>query len=393
VKPGNAVAIALCMAVAVLEGFDIQAMGVAMPHLGPEFGLDAEAKGRLFMANSLGMVLGASVGGWLADRTGRKPVLQCAVALFGLFTFWVSIAKSYEMLVAVRFLAGVGFGAAIPNMMAIATELSSPARRALTSSLVFCGLPIGGGTVALLTQVFPSDVTWRTWFIIGGVLPLVLLPGLRWFLPETLDPTQRQAPKDRTPPYEALFGGGRMVPTLLLWLTFLPTLLILYLMLNWLPTLVVAKGLDPAAAPQASLAFNWASVAGALLIGWLVDRFGPRWPLTLAYAGLIACLVALGASSDHTMIVAYSGVAGFLLLGANYALYGVAPSYYPAAMRGTGSGASVGVGRVGSVLGPYAPGLLLAGGQSAMDVVQYMAPVAAVAGIAVCALSFFRREH
>ena len=196
---------------------------------------------------------------------------------------------------------------------------------------------------------------------------------------------QRQAPKDRTPIFEALFGGGRTLPTLLLWLTFLPTLLILYLMLNWLPTLVVAKGLDRAVAPQASLAFNWASVAGALLIGWLVDRFGPRWPLTLAYAGLIASLVALGAASDHTMIVAYSGIAGFLLLGANYALYGVAPSYYPTAMRGTGSGASVGVGRVGSILGPLAAGLMLSGGQSAVDVVQYMAPVAAVAGIAVCA--------
>jgi AAHS family 3-hydroxyphenylpropionic acid transporter len=276
-------------------------------------------------------------------------------------------------------------------MMAIAAELSSPARRALTASLVFCGLPIGGGTVALLTQVFPPDFDWRNWFIIGGVLPLVLLPGLRWLLPETLIASQRQAPQNRTPMWEALFGGGRTMPTLLLWLTFLPTLLILYLMLNWLPTLVVAKGLDRAVAPQASLAFNWASVAGALLIGWLVDRFGPRWPLTLAYAGLIASLVALGASTDHTMIIAYSGIAGFLLLGANYALYGVAPSYYPATMRGTGSGASVGVGRVGSILGPLAAGFMLSGGQSAVDVVQYMAPVAAVAGIAVCALSFFRR--
>jgi AAHS family 3-hydroxyphenylpropionic acid transporter len=121
-------------------------MGVAMPRLGPEFGLDAGAKGFLFSVNNIGMVLGAAVGGWLADRTGRRPVLMCAVALFGLFTFWVSIAKSYEALVAVRFLAGVGFGAALPNMMAIAAELSSPARRALTASLVFCGLPIGGGS-------------------------------------------------------------------------------------------------------------------------------------------------------------------------------------------------------------------------------------------------------
>ena len=293
-KPGNAIAIALCMAVAVLEGFDIQAMGVAAPRLAPEFGLGPAEMKWVFTINNIGMVLGAVVGGWLADRTGRRPVLLCAVATFGLFTFWVSIAKSYEALVAVRFLAGLGFGAALPNMMAIAAELSSSARRALTASLVFCGLPIGGGTVALLTQVFPPDFDWRTLFVIGGVLPMALLPGLRWLLPETLEPDQRQAPKDRTPIWEALFGGGRTTPTLLLWLTFLPTLLILYLMLNWLPTLVVAKGLDRAVAPQASLAFNWASVAGALLIGWLVDRFGPRWPFTLAYAGLIASLVALG---------------------------------------------------------------------------------------------------
>ncbi|HEU5135847.1 MAG TPA: MFS transporter [Steroidobacteraceae bacterium] len=387
------VPIALCMAVAVLEGFDIQAMGVAMPRLGPEFGLDANAKGWLFTVNNIGMVLGAAVGGWLADRTGRRPVLLSAVAMFGLFTFWVSIARSYEALVVVRFLAGLGFGAALPNMMAIAAELSSPARRTITAALVFCGLPIGGGTVALLTQVFPPDFDWRIWFIAGGVLPLVLLPGLRWLLPETLDRTQRQAPKDRTPVTEALFGGGRTLPTLLLWLTFLPTLLILYLMLNWLPTLVVAKGLDKAIAPQASLAFNWASVAGALLIGWLVDRFGPRWPLTLAYGALIASLVALGAATDHATMVAYSGIAGFFLLGANYALYGVAPSYYPAPLRATGSGASVAVGRVGSILGPLTAGLMLSGGQSAMNVVQYMAPVAAVAGLAVLALSFFRREH
>jgi len=385
--------IALCMAVAVLEGFDIQAMGVAMPRLGPEFGLDPNAKSWLFTMNNIGMVLGAAMGGWLADRTGRRPVLLCAVALFGMFTFWVAIAKSYETLVVVRFLAGLGFGAALPNMMAISAELSSPARRAITASLVFCGLPIGGGTVALLTQVFPPDFDWRTWFIIGGVLPLVLLPGLRWLLPETLAPTQRQAPRDRTPIWETLFGGGRTVPTLLLWFAFLPTLLILYLMLNWLPTLVVAKGLDKVVAPQASLAFNWASVAGALLLGWLVDRFGPRWPLTLAYAGLIAALVALGAATDHAMIIAYSGVAGFFLLGANYALYGVVPSYYPTPMRATGSGASVAVSRVGSTLGPLTAGLLLSGGQSAGQVVQYMAPVAAVAGLSVLALSFFRREQ
>ena len=377
----------------MLEGFDIQAMGVAAPRLAPEFGLGPREMKWIFAVSNIGMVLGAALGGWLADRVGRKPVFMTSVAMFGVFTLCVIFTGEFGTLFATRLFAGLGFGAALPNMIAIAAELSTPARRSSTAALIFCGFPIGGGSVALLTQVLPSGFDWRVLFIIGGVLPALLVPALYWLLPETLAPNVARAPKDYTPTLNALFGGGRAVPTLLLWLAFLPTLFVLYLILNWLPTLVVAKGFDRAVAPQASLAFNWASAAGALLVGWLVDRVGPRWPLMLSYGALIVALVALGASTDHAAIIALSGVAGFFLLGANYALYGVAPSYYPPAMRGTGSGASVAVGRVGSILGPLAAGFLLQGGSSATDVVQYMAPVAAVAGIAVCLLSFFKREH
>jgi MFS transporter, AAHS family, 3-hydroxyphenylpropionic acid transporter len=180
---------------------------------------------------------------------------------------------------------------------------------------------------------------------------------------------------------------------LLLWLAFLPTLLILYLILNWLPTLVVANGLDRAVAPQASLAFNFASVVGALFFGRLVDRVDVRWPMTIAYVGLIIALVALSRSSGLTMTLVLSGAAGFFLLGANYALYGVAATYYPLAVRGTGSGASVAVGRIGSIFGPLLAGVLLGGGMSASGVVQYMVPVAALAGAAVFGLSFCRRPQ
>ena len=385
--------IALCMAVAMLEGFDIQAMGVAAPRLAPEFGLGPGEMKWIFAVSNIGMVLGAALGGWLADRVGRKPVLMASAAMFGVFTLCVIFTGEFATLMVVRLLAGLGFGAALPNMMALAVELSTPARRAFTATLIFCGFPIGGGSVALLTQVLPADLDWRALFIVGGLLPALLVPALYWLLPETLTPDVGRGPEDHTPSMTVLFGGGRAGPTLLLWLAFLPTLLILYLILNWLPTLVVAKGFDRAIAPQASLAFNWASAAGALLVGWLVDRVGLRWPLVLSYAALIGALVALGASTNHVAIITLSGVAGFFLLGANYALYGVAPAYYPVAMRGTGSGASVAVGRVGSILGPLLAGILLQGGSSATDVVQYMAPFAAVAGIAVCVLSFFRREH
>ena len=303
-----------------------------------------------------------------------------------------AFAPSYPILFVARLLAGLGFGAALPNMMAVAAEISAPGRRALTASIMFCGMPLGGGLSALLTQVLPPDFDWRTIFIVGGVLPLIVAGALKQWMSETLVASAR-GKASRVPVLHTLFGEGRATPTLLLWTTFFPTLVILYLFLNWLPTLVMANGLDRAIAPQASLAFNFGSVAGALVIGWMVDRLGPRWPLAGAYVLLIVVIIALGDARHLTPVLVLSSAAGFLLLGANYALYGVAASYYAANMRGTGSGASVAVGRVGSICGPLLAGALLGAGATATSVVQYMAPVAAVACIAVFALSFFPREN
>lgn len=384
--------IALCFAVAVVEGFDIQALGIAAPKLAPEFKLASDQMAVLFAISNFGLVFGASIGGWLADRVGRKPVFIGAVLTFGVFTLCTAIARNYDMLLGSRLLAGFGFGAALPNMMAVAAEVSAPNRRSLTASMMFCGMPFGGGSSALLTQALPKDFDWRIIFVIGGVLPLVLAVTLYFLMTETLDRGKHaERPKVDIP--KALFGDGRATPTLLLWITFLPTLFILYLILNWLPTLVIANGLDRAVAPQASLAFNYASVAGALIFGVMVDKFGARWPLAFAYAGLIVSLVALGGAHDYVRIVFFSGAAGVFLMGANYSLYGVAASYYPTNVRGTGSGASVAVGRIGSILGPLLAGVMLTGGSSATDVVQYMAPLAAAAGIAVFVLSFFPRSE
>lgn len=387
--PNVGITVALCFLVAVVEGFDIQAMGVAAPRLAPQFGFNPEQMGVIFAISNIGLVIGAGCGGWLADKVGRKPVFIGAVVSFGLFTLLTSLVDTFNALFAVRFCAGLGFGAALPNMMALAAEVSSPEKRASTAAVMFCGMPVGGGTSALLTQLLPPDVDWRVLFEVGGILPLLLAPAIYFLMPETLARSAGDAPRPSV--FTALFADGRAPVTLLLWLAFLPTLLILYLILNWLPSLVTANGLERAVAPQASLAFNWASVVGALMFGWAVDRMGTRWPMTIAYLGLIGSLIALSASRGLEMTLFLSGAAGFFLLGANYALYGVAATYYPQNVRGTGSGASVAIGRVGSIVGPLLAGAWLGSGTSASGVVQHMVPVAAVAGAALLGLSFFRR--
>ena len=159
-----AVTVGLCFLVAVLEGFDIQAMGVAAPRLAPQFGLDARQMGWVFSISNIGLVIGASFGGWLADRSGRKPVLMGAVAIFGASRWPRHLPATIDALLAVRFCAGLGFGAALPNMMAIAAEISRPDKAASTAAIMFCGMPVGGGLAALTTQLLPPDFDWRTLF-------------------------------------------------------------------------------------------------------------------------------------------------------------------------------------------------------------------------------------
>lgn len=432
-----AITVALCFAVAVLEGFDIQAMGVAAPKLGPELKLDKAVLGQALSASNIGLVIGAALGGWLADKFGRKPVLIASVLTFGLFTLATMVAKSYETMFAVRLITGLGFGAALPNIMAMAAEVAPREKRGSTASMMFCGMPVGGGFVALISWL--SQPEWRTLFLIGGLAPLLIAPALFFLMKETRSDAakaQAVASKPKQPWWVwggiavlfvlawllvdvvatlpaaksiagvapwiaglitlvigyaivhrgALFGESRAGASILLWITFFPTLLILYLILNWLPTLVVAKGY-PADASQASVWFNFGSVAGALILGRVVDRFGVRWPLTLAFIALIGALMGLAAVTDKTPIMLLSAAVGFTLLGANYALYGAAASYYPEAVRGRGSGAAVAWGRFGAVAGPLAGGYLLAGGAAAGDVVNSMIPFAIMAAVGVFLLT------
>jgi AAHS family 3-hydroxyphenylpropionic acid transporter len=387
-RGGPALAIAVCFLIAALEGYDIQAFGVAAPKLVPEFALDAGQQGWAASVAMVGLVIGAFAGGWFADRVGRKPVLIASVLGFGAGSLWTALTHDYDTLLAARLATGLGFGGAMPNLIAMATELSSPRRRGATTSAMFCGMPAGGAMVALAAKLAGPALEWRTIFMVGGVLPLLLAPAILFLLPETR-PVHDSAADRRL--LKALFGEGRAVPTLLLWAANLLTLVVLYLMLNWLPTLVVAKGHAPSDGAAASLAFNLVGVAGALLLGFVVDRVGFRWSLLLAYGLLAGVMGAMDLTDRLELVLALSAASGFLVLGAQYALYGLAPRLYASQVRAAGAGAAVAVGRVGSIIGPLLAGELRHAGWSAGQVLGAMLPVVVAAGAAVFLLTFLVR--
>ena len=383
--------VTLCFLIAALEGYDIQAFGVAAPQLVPQLGLTAGQQGWAASAAMIGLVMGAFTGGWAADRVGRKPVLIVSVILFGIFSVATGLVHGYGALLAARIATGLGFGGAMPNLIAIATEISSPKRRAGTVTMMFCGMPAGGAVVALMARTFGADLDWRVIFFIGGALPLLLAPAILMFLPETRPEPSASDDRNLLP---ALFGGARQAAsTLLLWVVFMLTLVVLYLMLNWLPTLVMDKGFTRADGATASLAFNLTSIVGALLLGLVIDRFGFRWPLLATYVVLAVVMQGLSQASAIGPILVLSGLAGFLVIGAQYALYALAPAYYGPAVRAAGAGAAVAVGRLGSIAGPLIAGELRAAGFSADQVLGAMLPVVLAAGAAAVLLTFVGRQQ
>lgn len=391
-KPSASSIIAICFAITLLEGYDIQAIGVAAPKLAPSLHLAPGLLGLVFTGGMIGLVLGALTGGWLVDKISRRPLLIAAVALFGVSSILTAFATTAVTLIAARFLTGLGLGAAMPALINVAIEVSTPQRRTRTVTTMFCGMPAGGALAGLFAVYAFQHLGWQSIFVVGGLAPLALIPFLLT-LPETRSAAPKHAVEVRAA--AALFGDRRAAVTLLLWLTFGLTLMILYMLLNWLPSLVASKDLAQVngaqAGAQAALAFNLASVGGSLAVGMLVDRFGLRLPVAAAYLGLVVGLMGLSAANGLIPILAWSGLAGFCLLGAQFCLYGAAPMYYPTAARGLGTGAAIAIGRLGSIAGPMAAGQLVAVGIGASGVAMAMTPVVIVAGLAATAMATLGR--
>lgn len=376
-KPGSAAV--LCFLVAALEGYDIQSFGVAAPALAKQLGLGDGGVGVAGAAAMAGLMIGAFAGGWLAEKRGPKIVLIISTLLFALFSIASAMAQSFEWLLLARFATGIGFGGAMPNLIAVAMRLRPEGKHASLTTAIFCGMPVGGAIVGLLARSMGADLDWRMLFAIGGVAPLLLVPLLYTLLPD-FPPAPRE--ERNVPLGFALFGEGRWATTTMLWIAFALTLLLLYLLLNWLPSLIVAKQFSPADGATASLAFNLSGIAGSLLLGVLADKWGFRWPVAFGFIILFFGMMALAQTQSFVLILACAGLMGASVVGLQYLLYAFAPVPYPAVTRVSAAGAALAVGRFGSIGGPLLAGYLREAGYSADDLLKVLLPVVVVAAVA-----------
>jgi len=377
--------VALCYLVALFEGVDLQAAGVAAPKLGPAFGMSPGQLGWFFSASTFGLMVGAALGGRLSDRYGRKPVLVVAVAVFGLMSLLTGLAPSVEALLAARFFTGLGIGGALPNLVALVSENTPAARKNTSVGWLYAGLP-SGGALASLVAALANRGSWSIVFLVGGIAPLVAIPLLIFLLPESrqLDAAKRVRSDShgrRRGFLLTLFGQGRAMFTLPLWCGFFLALLTMYLLLNWLPTLLVSRGMSKADASLVQLSFNLFGAMGSVTTGWLMDRTSLRTVVTAAFLSTAMSLLLLAhVTPVLTAALAVGGLVGITIAATQALLYAVAPDLYDTEIRGTGVGSAVAVGRFGSAAGPLLAGALLTAGRTPQEVLQMLAPVMLIAG-------------
>ncbi|QLB58114.1 aromatic acid/H+ symport family MFS transporter [Acinetobacter indicus] len=385
-KPFHLNVVLWCLFVVIFDGYDLAINGVALPLLMQEWNMTAVQAGMLASTALAGMMFGAMFFGMLADKIGRKNVILICVTLFSGFTFWGGFASNPTEFGILRFIAGLGIGGVLPNLVALTSEYAPQKLRSTLVTTMFSGYAVGGIMAALLGAWLTPSFGWEVMFYIAGI-PLLLLPILWKFLPESLtflvkkqqDEKARQIIQKITPEEKvsaqtqlvlnevqvpdasiaALFKQNRGMSTLLFWCCFFMCLLMVYALGSWLPKLMMAAGYSLGSSLMFLMSMNIGAVIGTIGGGILADRFHLKPVIIGMFLMGAVALVGLGFNSPQPVIYLLVALAGASAIGSSILLYSFVAQYYPLAVRSTGIGCASAVGRVGAIVGPIIIGVLL----------------------------------
>ncbi|MFE4667577.1 MFS transporter [Streptomyces sp. NPDC056716] len=412
--------IVLCALVALMDGYDTQAIALAAPDIGADWNEKPSAFGLVFGIGLFGGLIGATAAGWVGDRVGRRPVVLFGVAVFGLLTVLTpALGTSLAALEWLRFFTGLGLGAAVPGIISLASEYAPAHSKATVVSWMWCGFPLGGVLSGVLSAALIPDFGWKSLFYIGGVGPLILLVLLWFKLPESARflqvrgdtaraaeifarlgvtdhtgaptaPAPQPAGGSRFPVLD-LFRQGRGTGTALLWTAMALTLLMVYFLATWLPT--IAPGDNTRGALLAVATLNLGSVAGCMLISRLADRYSATRVIAVCYAlGAIAIALIGEVGSSTAGLLGITFVAGFFAVGAQLCTVALCATYYETRLRATGVGWSIAAGRLGAIFGPTLGAALIGAGVGVSALFQLAGAVALCTGLVVFLVGFVHKS-
>jgi MFS transporter, AAHS family, 4-hydroxybenzoate transporter len=404
-----------CWLIAVLDGFDVQSMAFVAPVLAPLWQIPKAVMGQVLTAGVVGLLVGSLLAGRLCDRHGRRPILLGAVLLVSAGSLLSSLAGDVMQLMATRVVTGIGLGGVTVACLALTAEYAPDSARASVVTAMYVGFPIGGSLAGLLAAPLIAQFGWQGVFVLGGIAPLLLVAILWRSIPESLRfsalagerperigaivsriaPDYSYQPGDRFVVEQApagrasvsqLFTDGRGLGTVLFWFICFANLLVLYLLINWLPSILKQANAPQAAANLAAVMFNVGGILGAVALGRAADRIGAVRTLAGGYL-LAAVTVWLLARADGGSILGIIALAGAGVMGAQFCVTAVATTFYPTEIRSTGVGTALGFGRVGSLAGPLLGGWALGAGMAPAQIFVSLAVPMLACGLATLLLA------
>jgi AAHS family 4-hydroxybenzoate transporter-like MFS transporter len=378
---------ALCGLVIVLDGFDAQSIGFLAPSMAESLHIPVKTFGPIFGAALVGLLISSMSTGPIADRWGRKWMIVICTLMFGTFAMLTARSTSFNELLAFRFLTGLGLGGAMSNVVALLSEYVPRRLLAASVSILYCGMPAGAVLGVLVSKVMLPRWGWQSVFYAGGILPFVLALLLIVVLPESvrylevsgadqhkiakiltrISPELAEASFSRTSyqdqrrkaPVKHLFTEGRAAGTILLWIPYFMNLLILYFAVSWLPAILRQSSLPVSAGITAIFLFSVGGIAGSFVAGVLMNLCDTPTILLVEFVCTALLIVSLAFSSRFPLTMAITLVLGFMVQGAQGALGATAAMIYPTSIRSTGVGWALGIGRIGSIVGPLLGGVML----------------------------------
>ena len=378
--------VALAALTIVFDGIDNQLLGVSLPSIMAEWGVARGAFAPVVALGFLGMMIGGLAAGAAGDRFGRKAALLGCVAWFGVATLLVTMASGVTALAALRLLAGIGLGGAMPNAAALAAEYVPLRQRALAVTLTIVCVPLGGTLAGLLAIPALPAFGWRGLFLAGGIVPIAAAALLWRVMPESprflarrrerwgelrvvlgrmghpvdddaafVDETEKRVARA---PFRSLFEPAFRRDTIALWAAFFSCLLAVYMGFSWLPSILAGAGLGAAVASTGITVFNLGGVLGAVAGGVVIRRFGSRPTMLAMSVVAIAGAVTLSrmpieAGAAVLPIVLMLALTGAMINGVQTTMYALAAHVYPTDTRATGVGTAVSFGRSGAILSGY----------------------------------------
>jgi AAHS family 4-hydroxybenzoate transporter-like MFS transporter len=402
----------LCTLVQICDGYDLNSVAWAVPSLIREWHLPPSMFTMAFLWSSVGILVGALSAGPIGDRFGRRPLLLGSLTIFGIASLLTAAAGSLGMLSFWRFFTGLGIGGGFSGAAALTGDYAPHRLRATMIMVTFTGAPLGGFIGGQIVALLLAHSDWPVIFIIGGAFPLLLVPALALWLPESprflaarenLSPRHAAllrrldiAPAESGPvdiargnPIRMLFGKDYALQTVLLWIVYFCSLLNLFLFAYWMPTVLTLIGFTPAQAVFASSMRDFGAIFAVLYLGLAIDRIGPERTLALHYAaGAVFIAVIALVALPYAMLLIMTFLAGATIIGSQTGANGTCGKLYPARMRTSGLGWALGIGRLGGIAAPVLGGYLLARGMAPTHIFLSACLFALIAALATALLAF-----